>query len=611
MTALLTIGLLSAPAHAEPATLSGAVTSDATGEPVGGCVTVYSTDYEYVTNACTDENGAWSVDVEAGTSYKIEVAAYDGRHIGEWAQDATSFWDAAEITAPATVDVGLPVGGTIGGTLNRADGSPAEGASVTVLRAADLSPVAYASVFAGPPAGEAEWWVPVAPGDYVVEYWDGGAHQYAVGQTSPEAATRFTVTADATTRVDDQFLAAAKVSGRIVSDATGDPIEGACAVILRAADNRDEAWWAGEGCTGPDGTYEVELSEPGSYVAEFTDATGNHVGEYSGDAVEFGDATTFEPSRETPAVVDASLAVASVIVGGAVDAKTGAPIENACPSAYVGRSGGYVHGAVAECSGADGRWKLKGLRAGTYALSVDVHSESRVYATTWAFKATSQETATLIPVGAAATKSVRDVQMMPGGTVTGVITGPTGEPVPDAWVVLDQGYPGRAGPGEGRYTAQTDENGRYTIAGVPPGDHTAFAYASFWGALAPEWSGNALTQGAATTLRVKALRSVTFDAALAPAAGFTGTVVDATGTPVNESMIGLVYDAEGAYIGDFEVYGGDNDFTSTALPAGGFTLELQTESGQSYWYDGVTRESGRTALALGEGEHREITFRLP
>ena len=254
VTALLTIGLLSAPAYAEPATLSGTIRSDASGEPVGGCVSVYTTDYEYVTNACTDEGGTWSADVQAGTTYKIEVSAQDGRHIGEWAKDAATFGDATEITAPAVVDVGLAVGGTIGGMLTRADGSAAEGASVTVLRADDLSPVAFAGVYAGPPAGEAEWWSLVAPGDYVVEYRDGGAHQYAVGQTSPEAAARLTVNADSTTRVDDQFLAAAKVSGRIVSDATGEPIEGACAVILQAADNRDDAWWAGEGCAGPDGT---------------------------------------------------------------------------------------------------------------------------------------------------------------------------------------------------------------------------------------------------------------------------------------------------------------------------------------------------------------------
>lgn len=610
LTALLTIGLLSAPAHAESATLSGTITSDSTGEPVGGCVTIYDTDDNYVGNTCSDDTGTWSIDVEAGMAYKIEVAAYDGHHLSEWAQDAATFDDAATVIAPAIVDTGLQVGGTIGGTLTRPDGSPAEGASVTVLRADDQTPVAWAGVHAGPPAGEAEWWVPIAPGDYIVEYRDGMAHQYAVGQISADAATRFTVTADSTTRVDDQFLAAAKVSGRIVSDATGEPIEGACAVILQAAAIRDDAWWAGEGCAGPDGRYEVELSEPGSYVAEFTDAQGNHVGEFSGDAAEFGDATAFEASREAPAVVDASLAVGSVISGRAVDAKSGAPIQDACPNAYVGHAGAYVHGAVSECSGSDGQWKLKGLRAGSYALSFDAYSEPRTYATTWAFKATSQKAATLIAVGSATTKTVRNVQMMPGGSVTGVITGPTGEPVAGAWVRLDFGYPGRIGPGEGPHTAQTDENGRYTIHGVPPGEHAAFVYTSYEHSFAPEWSGNGLTSEDATPLRVKALKSTAFNAQLAPASSLAITVVGADGQPDARYLTGFIYNAAGDYIGDFDNAGGAV-YGPGALPAGGFTLTLEDgETGEVYWYDGVTRESGQTALTLGEGEHKEITFRL-
>jgi len=610
MTALLAIGFLSVPAHADPATLSGTITSDATGEPVSGCITVYDTDYNYVTGACSDELGAWSADVEAGLSYKLDVQAYDGRHIGEWAQDASSFDGAVAFTAPATVDVALQVGGTIGGTLTRPDGSPAEGASVTVLRADDQTPVAWAGVYAGPPAGEAEWSVSVAPGDYIVEYWDGMAHQYAVGQTTPESATRFTVTADGTTRVDDQFLAAARVSGRIVSDATGEPVEGACAVILRAANSLDDAWWAGEGCAGPDGRYTVELSDPGSYVAEFTDASGTFVGEFSGDAAGFGDATAFEASREAPAVVDASLAVASVITGRAVDAKSGAPIQDACPHAYVGHAGAYVRGAVSECTGSDGKWKLKGLRAGSYALSFDAYSEPRTYATTWAFKATSQESATLVAVGSATTKAVRDVQMMPGGSVSGVITGPTGEPVPGAWVRLDLGYPGRIGPGEGPHTAQTDESGRYTIHGVPPGEHTAFVYTSYGASFAPEWSGNALTSTAAKALRVKALKSTTFDAQLAPESSLDITVVGADGQAVGGYLTGFIYNAAGDYVGDFDSAEGTT-YGPGPLPAGGFTLSLQDEAGDVHWFEGVTRESGRTAVSLGEGEHKAVTFRLP
>jgi hypothetical protein len=88
-------------------------------------------------------------------------------------------------------------------------------------------------------------------------------------------------------------------------------------------------------------------------------------------------------------------------------------------------------------------------------------------------------------------------------------------------------------------------------------------------------------------------------------------VVNGAGEPVTDNLVGLIYNADGEYIGDFDVYGGDNDFTSTVLPAGAFTLELRTESDESYWYDGITKESGRTALSLGVGEHQDITFRIP
>ncbi|WP_106297860.1 carboxypeptidase-like regulatory domain-containing protein [Knoellia remsis] len=610
LTTLLALGLLSAPAHAEPSTLSGTITSDVTGEPVGGCVTAYDTDYTYVNGTCSDETGAWTLDVEAGVAYKLEVTAFDGRHVGEWAQDADSFEAAQAFVAPATVDVGLRVGGTIGGSLTRADGSPAEGASVSVLRSGDLTPVAWTSVGASPEVGASQWSTVVAPGEYVVEFWDNGTQQWAIGQTSIETATRFSVTSDATTRVDDRFLGSATVTGVVRSDATGQPVEGVCVGIFIPTDDPDNIIQPGEGCTGADGRYEVALSEEGTFAAVFSDPQGRFVAEYSGDTRVLGDAETFTVSRQAPAVVDALLATASTITGRAVDAKTGAPIADACPSAYAGRSGGYVRGQVSDCSGADGRWAVKGLASGEYTVAVDADGEPRVYSRTWAYKATSQATAALITVPAASTKAIRDVQMLPGGTVTGVITGPTGQPVADAWVRIDGGYPGRVGPGEGPYTAQTDANGRYTIQGVPPGEHSAFVYTMSDDTLAPEWSGNALTSSSATTFQVKALKTTTFNAQLAPASRLGITVVGADGAPIDRYLTGTIYNAAGDYIGDFDSANG-TVYGPGALPAGSFTLRLEDgETGEVWWYDGVTRESGRTAVTLASGERKEITFRV-
>lgn len=607
-TALLAIGLLSVPAHAEPAMLSGTITSDATGEPVSGCVTVYDTDYTYISSPCTDDTGGWSLEVNAGVAYKLDVQAYDGTHLAEWAQDAASFEEAQAYTAPATVDVGLKAGGTLEGTLTKADGTPSAWSSVHIYDSAmtDGFPLAYTSTHES-----GEWSALVAPGEYIVEFnaWPGT--QWAIGQQSAETATRFIVVANGTTRVDDQFLTAAKVRGTVVSDATGEPVEGACVGIIRPTNDPDWIESVGESCTASDGTFEVEVSVEGTYAAAISDPQGRFVGEFSGDARSVSDAATFEVNRETPAILDASLAPGSVITGRAVDAKTGAPIADACPQVHLGHSGAYVRDGVRECSGSDGRWSIRGLPAGEFAVAVDAYSEPRVYATTWAFKADSQATATLIPVSAGYTETVRDIQMVPGGSVTGLITGPTGEPVAEAWVRLDFGHPGRIGPGEGPHTSQTDENGRYTIHGVPPGDHTAFVYASSWESLAPEWSGDALTRADAATFRVKAWRTTTFDAQLAPASTVGITVVDPDGQPVDRYLTGFIFDAAGDGIGDFDsVLGAVHGPGS--LPAGDFTLKLEDrETGEEYWYEGVTSDSGQTALTLGEGEHKAITFVIP
>jgi hypothetical protein len=204
----------------------------------------------------------------------------------------------------------------------------------------------------------------------------------AADQDVDAADEYFAVAAGDTVRVDDQFLAGATVEGTVRSDATGEGVPGACVTILTPADDPDRAAWAGDACADENGAYSVVVSEPGSYIAEFTDPEGRYVSEYSGDTRVIGRAAPFDVARGAPATVDASLATGSVVTGRAVDAKTGAPITGACASAYEGHAGGYVRGQAAGCSGADGRWTVRGLPAAQLALDVGAHSQPALYADT-------------------------------------------------------------------------------------------------------------------------------------------------------------------------------------------------------------------------------------
>ncbi|HEU0042602.1 MAG TPA: carboxypeptidase-like regulatory domain-containing protein, partial [Jiangellaceae bacterium] len=231
------------------------------------------------------------------------------------------------------------------------------------------------------------------------------------------------------------------------------------------------------------------------------------------------------------------------------------------------------------------------------------------YAPTWAFKADSQAEADLVAVKAGESTKVRNVQLAPGGTVTGVITDQFGQPVEGAWVDIEGNFPGRAGPGEGRYSGQTDANGRYVVNGVPAGDYTPLVYSHDY---APEWSGDADHPSAATPIRVKALKESTFDAQLAPGARLTGEVVNADGSPLSEYVVLDVFTADGRLIGDMDASADTGAFMSSPLPAGEFVIRAGlVDSSVDVWFDAATSREDATVVTLSRGEQMEITFHLP
>lgn len=590
-------------------TLTGVVTSEETGLPVAACVGIVSAaDGSHVDSACTDETGIWAVaTLSASQSYKIEVYPHDGAHLGEWAQDADSFETAQSYAAPGQVDVALARGGILEGTLTAADGTPVEAASVDIYDARDPNPWNVAASASTDYDGN--WAAVVPPGDYRVHFESYPVQQWAFGQTVEQDAAIVAVASGGTKRVDDRFLKRVNVSGMITSDTTGAGVSGAC-VAVWTHESYPDGNVAGFGCADSSGHYSFDLSQTGEFIAQFSDQTGEFLSEFTGDTRIVAEATSFVVTRDAPAVVDASLAAAAVITGLAVDARTGEPVENVCPAAFVGHAGDFADGQVTiNCSDAEGRWQLGGLEAGSYALRLDPSWEDGRHVSTWAFKATSQASADLISVGDGQRKSIRGVKLGLGGTVSGRITDPAGQPVAGAWVSLEGRLPGRAGPGEGRYVGYTDENGEYVVNGVPAGDYKPVVYGESDGPWAPEWSGDVTLPSLATPISVRIARTTSFDAALVPAAHVTGTIVDASGNPVEGYWTGSIFAADGTHVGDFDA---GNGFSSSSLPSGSFTLLVENwETGESGWYDGATSQADAQRVTLATGEQREITFHLP
>lgn len=591
----------------EATSLQGTITDARTGTPLDGCVTAYRADTrDYASSACSGGDGGptgqWKIyGLPAGTGYKLEVSSFDGVHLGEWAQDAPDFESADAYVTPATVDVALASGSTLTGTLRGVDGEPVQDGYASV-EPDDGSPATYASI-----EQDGTWRAVVAPGAYRVHLQSGSADQWAVGASTREDATVFTVGEGETVDASDQLLPGARVTGTVTS-LTGAPIAGACVDVIRMP-VVDWPETAGQACTDAGGHYAADLwGDGGTFTARISDPEGRFVQEYYDDAATLAAADTFTVTRGTPTVVDAALAKGATITGLAVDAKRGTPLAGACPDAYAGHAGARVDGQVATCSDASGRWTIAGLPAGSYAVHLGIGQGPYPTGEVWAYQARSQARADLIRVRTGATTTIRALRIAPPVSISGRITDPFGNPVEGATVNPRGQLPDRSG--ECFDCATTDANGRYTVGPIAAGTYRPVVWSGS-GRWAPEWSGNSTTLEAAKPLTIKPGRSGTFSARLAPASSIAGELVRADGSAPGDGWIGFIESPTGTHMGDFDVFGGTT-FQPVTLPAGRFRIRLENSStGEKAWYDSASTASGATLVSLRRGEHRSLTIHLP
>ena len=289
--------------------------------------------------------------------------------------------------------------------------------------------------------------------------------------------------------------------------------------------------------TSVSGSYHV-MVRTGTYEVQFADCTnGEYLGEWYDDKQYRANATPVSIGAETTTDLAPALLGRAGMITGVVEDVDRNPVTNACVSLE------NDEGVAAQTRRTDvsGNYRLTALRSGEYKVRFHncqfVNERFRSpadgnWAEEWSGDSPTREGATPVVVGEGTT-TTQNAVLRAGGVATGVVTDPSGAPLPGACVDL---FDGTTALG----STQTSSTGYYRLGQL--GDRPYRVRFSDCGmrGLASEWWNNAPTSETAADVQVPPASTADgFNAQLTAGGAITGVVKDAAGNGLGGVCVGV------------------------------------------------------------------------
>ncbi|HEY0476119.1 MAG TPA: carboxypeptidase-like regulatory domain-containing protein [Kofleriaceae bacterium] len=322
--------------------------------------------------------------------------------------------------------------------------APGETASLTVAVTDDHGPLAGATVRLAPAGGEVVAITTDREGLAHADRLEPGRWRISASATDhmPAALPVHALAAGADDRVAIRLVAGGRTLRGTVSDATGGPIAGARIDAARLSSLAEPGDAVATVVSGADGTYRMTVADGALLVAASSP-------DYAPQSrrVELGPAG---------AVVDFALVPGGVIEGIVRDERTREPVAGARVVARRDSPAMLLAETVAHraTSGADGRFRIGGLRPGAWGLGASDHARHA-------------RQPTVVGVGVA--EQVSDIELLigDGAVVRGRVIDDTGAPASGVQV--------RAIARAEGADAQADAAGGFTLEGLVPGSYSVTA----------------------------------------------------------------------------------------------------------------------------------------
>jgi putative cell wall-binding protein/protocatechuate 3,4-dioxygenase beta subunit len=493
-------------------------------------------------------------------------------------------------TLPASAAGAASISGTVTSAL---DGSPIAGATVE-LYGFDGSD--YSALGSYEAEADGSFVITsLAAGQYTLGFADpSGGHlrsYYGPAQLLEEAALLTLAEDEQLTGIAGLLQRGGGVIGTVTDVVTGEPVEG---VEVRGSFFDDEGGWVGSDVTGPDGTYLLEGLRPGdTWLIYFDAAAAGYAPEYYDDArTEFSSTPVAVTAGQLTEGIDAALDPAAFI-GGTVELASapGVGVEGA--EIWLFDEYGIQYTATTDT---DGVYSFGGLPPGSFTARA---SASNAVAQWWNNQYDANK-ADPITVAAGGVVGDIDFTLSAGGTISGVITGPTGDPIEGAIV--------EATPvdiGTEMLSTSTDASGSFVLTGVVPAAYYVRASPPMGENLRAQYYPGADTTAEATEVQGLLDGDITGISMQLPiGAMIAGTVTEApSGAPIENIEVAVSSETFGTTV--FSRTDVDGDWTVVGLPeASDYVVEFLDYSGTflAEFYDDVIEREQADLLTVTTGE---------
>ncbi len=576
------------------ASVSGVVKAvNAAGKPLANvCVFVSDPDGNFGAFGMTARDGRYKLDGLAAGRFTIQFdpTCTTGASIYLIVQRSIKFRVGQAITG---FNAFLPVGGGISGLVTDAHGQPVRGVCVQINDDnGDLTRTGANGHYSL--AG-------VENGSFQVMFFGGCGNAGSVApQFYPNSPTSLfsklvkfrpnTITAN----VDATMRPGGSIAG-LVTDTIGHRLSRVCVTTASTSPSSFETTIETGSATAEAGKYLIQNLAPGAYYLAF--ACGGYAMEFFPSQITLATASLIAVNPGATTKIPAERLSRPGAMTGTVITKAGKPVQNICVQLSPLGGEAAFFGSGFAVTGAKGHYRVGGLPPARYRIQFTDCSYEMRFATQWYRRQSSEASATAVKVFSGLTVAGINAVMQPGGTITGLVTGPTGKPANACIFAFNKQAQAAA-------FSQTGKAGRYRLTELSTGRWSL----TFAPCFAPKPDLASVSRPG--TVRVVAPRTVTNVNFKMTLAGSVSGRITADGKALANVCV-LLQPTNALDSSDFAFTDGNGYYTAPQLGAGNYHAYLADPGCQGFpdavppfapqWFSGQPTQATAKAVHVSAG----------